>query len=433
MYTALYFALLIVVLIFSLYTFRKDVLQKFKTGSQTQIHGFKLTKEGLVRQLSIKRVVKYLASTIGFAFSISLVISILVLAVSSSFHLKNQYSKETFGIQFDYMIRFNEHADASTVFEATKQYSEVQAQIDKNESILFTDHSLWEGNTAYYKSSEIVFYNEIKEFVPLYSGTYPPHWSEIKGDPPSYDQSALASRRHLDRRTRTGKKNSVESDYLFYYPDISSTYEQAYNIYGKVNALYNNGWALSAYRPFYDGPFEDTIIHTQQYVLNLKEDVNVKEFEAMLDSFKVEYTQYQELIDSFQENNNSMNATALLISMTVAILMSILLAINISGLIVSARMEVSEDDVLFKKLGISSMLLKKVTSSVLILRVLASVGFLFILISIIYPFFFQDLLSAFGLFSMPGSILVPFVILCIVVVLILMYIFSKMSKDIKSQ
>lgn len=412
--STLYFIALAGVLFISLFGFRKDVLQKFKTGSQTQINMFGLTQDGLIRQLSIKRMFKYIASTLGFAFSISLVVSIIVLAVSSSYHLKNLYSKETFGIQFDYMISFNiddeegGYQDAIDIFDTTAKYASVQAQVSKKEDILFMDHDLWEGNSQYYKSSEIVFYNEIKDFVPLQSGEYPPYWKDLKGDPPNYQQTALASRRHLDRRN-AGKDKGGSKGYLFYYTNDTSLYEQAYEIYGTVNALYNNGWVLSAYQPFYQSEFNDTQLFTDRYILNLKDDVNVEEFDKLLDSFNINYLKYDDLIDDFQIMNNKMNATALLISLSVSALMFVLLIINIGGLLVSVKLEIKDDDEMFAKMGVKSKLINKVNVSVLLLRVLASVLFLGLLITLIYPFYFNDMLSAFGLFTMPGSILIPFV------------------------
>lgn len=409
LYSCMYFLSLALVLLISILPFRKDVLQKFRKGAQTRLNGLGLTQAGLIRRMSIKRVTKYISSSIGFAFSISLVITIIMLSMASSYHLRNLYSEETFGIRFDYMISFNDPESSSQVFEATKEFSEVQAQIKKNEEILFTEHDLWEGNSKFYKSSEIVFYNEIKDFVPLYSGTYPPHWTEIKGDPPKYNQTGLASRRHLDRRDLSRNNSSVESRYLFYFEDETSLYERAYEILGKVNALYNNGWALSAYQPFYDGPFEPTEIFTNQYVLILKDEVSESEFEEFLEGWDVTYLKYETLLSEFQTMNNQMNATSLLISMTVSILMTILLIINIGGLVVNVRFEIKDDDILLSKLGISQTITNRVNWAVLILRILASIGFLAMLIIFIYPRYFNDLLGAFGLFSMPGSIMKPFI------------------------
>lgn len=418
-YSSLYFVALAGVLYLSLYPFRKDVLQKFKKASQTHLPGVRLSKNGLIRELSLKRFAKYIASSIGFAFSIALVVAIIVLSVSSSYHLKNLYSKETFGIQFDYMIRFNDLEQASTVFETTKSYSSMQAQIDKVENVLFMEHNLWDGNSQFYKSSEITFYNEIEDFVPLYSGSYPPHWTAIKGDPPRMTPSALASRRHLDRRDLNKEKGSVESNYLFYYENEESLYENVYQIYGKVNALYNNGWVVSNYQPFYDGDDQPTQIFTHQYVLNLNPDVDAKDFEDLLDSFNVDYLRYEVLIDEFQAMNDAMNETSLLISLTVSVLMFVLLAINIGGLIVSVKHEVADDDIMFKKMGVKLSVINRVNLSVLLLRVLASMFFVALLIVMIYPFYFNDLLGAFGLFSMPGSILMPFTLtlICFIVLI----------------
>lgn len=411
LYGLLYFLGLSLIIILSLSPFKKDILMKFKKASQTQLSFVSLSSKNMIKTLSLKRVFKYIASTIGFAFSISLVSAIIVLSVSSSNHLKNLYSKDTFGIQFDYMIRFTDEArERDEIYALTQEFAETQAPIYKVPDIIFMDHSLWGGNSNFYRSSEIVFVNEIEAFVPLQEGTYPPHWTQIKGDPPPYKKEALVSRRHLDKRDIKKSDKKVENSYLFYYESEDSFYESAYHIYGSVNALYNNGWVLSGYAPRYVSPGELVKVETGQYVLNLKADTDIEAFETMLDSQNIEFLRYDMLIDDFQAMNNAMNQTALLISLTVTVLMLVLLSINIGGLILSVKMEIKDDDSLLTQLGIAKGTLTRVNTSVMILRVMLSFIFLLLLIGIIYPFYFESLLSAFGLFSMPGSILVPFIL-----------------------
>lgn len=336
-------------------------------------------------------------------------------------------------MQFDYMVTHNGEVNSSLgtvedLFAKTGEYSDAQAQIFKNEGVLFMDHDLWEGNSEYYKSSEIVFVNEIKEFVPLESGEYPPYWKDLKGDPPNYDQTALLSRRHLDRRNMSKKQKDPKAGYLFYYPDESSTYEMAYQVYGTVNALYNNGWALASYYPMYISEGNVMLVITSQYVLNLKDDVDRVVFEKVLDEWGVDYISYDVLLAEFQAMNNSMNDVALLISLSVSILMSVLLLINIGGLRLSVKIEIKDDDTLFANMGISSTIINRLNGSVMILRVLASIVFLFIIIGLVYPRYFNDLLGAFGLFSMPGSILVPFVVGSLVAMVLLIVSFFVITK-----
>lgn len=430
LWSVIYFVVLSGIVVAILRPFRKDILMKYKKAAQTQLSFVSLTYKSMIRDLSVKRVFKYIASTLGFAFSISLVIAVIVLSFSSSYHLRNLYSKETFGIQFDYMIRFTDSERPNQeIYDLTYAYAETQAPIHKQSDILFMDHSLWGGNSNFYKSSEIIFFNEIEAFVPLQSGTYPPHWSEIKGEFPDYKREALVSRRHLDKRDINKKKNEkrVEDSYLFYYENEDSFYENAYQIYGTVNALYNNGWVLSTYNPEYVSPENIVQVQTDQYVLNLKEGTDVTSFETLLTHEGVEFLKYDSLMEDFQAMNIAMNETALLISATVILLMSVLLSINIGGVLLSIKMEVEEDNLLFKHLGLSQRLLSRVDILVLILRGLVSFIFLLVLIMAIYPFFFNDLLSAFGLFSMPGSILPTFSFISAVCVLILIILFVVLS------
>lgn len=425
-YSLVYFGILVFVVVVSLLPFKKNILMKFKRAAQTQISFVKLTKSNLVSSISIKRLFKYIASTVGFAFSISLVGAVIVLSLSSSFHLKNLYSKETFGMEFDYMI-LGEMEDMQEIYEGTLDFAKVQAQVYKREDILFMNHDLWEGNSRYYKSSEIVFINDIEEFVPLESGAYPKHWSENTGMHADTTPQALVSRRHIDKRN-IGSSSRVEDKYLFYYPNESSFYEEAYGINGKINALYNNGWALYTYEQEFISEGNIIEVRYPQYVLNLKEDVDATVFEAYLNEHGIEYLKYDLLLSDFQVMNNAMNERALLISLTVSILMAVLLFINISGLVISVNSEVASDNELMLRLGVKNSLVQRINVSVYVLRVIGSLVMLGALISIVYPIYFKELLGAFGLFSMPGSILKGFVLVCSVLLVVLVVSFLGLRK-----
>lgn len=434
-FSLVFFTMIFGLIVAKLYPFRKNVLMKFKSGSKTRIRWTGLSHQSIVRQLSLKRMFTYITSTLGYAFSISLVVLMIVLAFSTGNHIKNVYSKDTFGIHFDYMVfpvaNGESEEDGWETFYASESFSEDQALVFKKSGVLFMDHSLWEGNSNFYKSSEIVFVNEIAPFVDLQSGVYPKHYTEIKGDPPIYDQEALVSRRHIDRRdAKQSVKNKVssrvEDSYLFYFDRMNSYYENAYTIYGTINALYNNGWVVYGYQPT-NVSLDGIINHplTDQFVLNLKDDVNPKEFEAWLDDRGVQYLTFDPLVESFQVNNDAMNATSIYISLAVLILMLVLLLINLSGLVFSVKLDNREDDLLYARMGMSSGLMKSMDRLVLILRSLVSIVFFVVLLVFVYPKFFDSLLGAFGLYSMPGSILVPVLSMLggVSIVLIALYFF----------
>ena len=440
-YALLFFTLIFVLIVTKLYPFRKNVLMRFKSGSKTQIKWTGLTHQSMVRQLSLKRMFTYITSTLGYALSISLVVLMIVLAFSTGSHIKNVYSKDTFGIHFDYMIfplaNGESVEEGWETFYDTKSFTQDQALIFKKSGILFMDHSLWEGNTNFYKSSEIVFVNEIAPFVDLQSGVFPKHYSEMGGETPKFDQEALVSRRHIDRRdAKVAVKDKVsarvEDSYLFFYENVHSYYEDAYTIYGTVNALYNNGWVVYGYQPAYvnlEGKIDFNL--TDQFVLNLKDDVNPEEFEAWLDDRGVQYLSYEPLVESFQENNDAMNATSIYISLSVLVLMIVLLIINLSGLVFSMKLDNREDDLLYARMGMSSGLLKSMDRLVLILRSLVSIVFFVILLVLVYPRFFNSLLGAFGLYSMPGSILAPVLSMLGIVSIVLVALYFYLGKPKK--
>ena len=438
-YAFVFFTFIFVLIVIKLYPFRKNVLMRFKSGSKTRIKWTGLSHQSMIRQLSLKRMFTYISSTLGYALSISLVVLMIVLAFSTGSHIKNVFNKDTFGIHFDYMVfplaNGESYEEGWDTFFATESFSEDQAIIYKESGILFMDHGLWAGNTNFYKSSEIVFVNDIAPFVDLQLGDYPPHYTELS----MHSREALVSRRHIDRRdAKVAVKNKVstrvEDSYLFYYQDVYSYYEEAYAIHGTVNALYNNGWVLYSYEPgISSAEYVQGYDIKDQFILNLKEDVSPEDFEAWLDDRGVQYLSYDPLIESFQKNNDAMNATSIYISLSVLVLMLVLLIINLSGLVFSVKLDNREDDLLYARMGMSSRLLKSMDRLVLILRSLVSIVFFVVLLVFVYPKFFDSLLGAFGLYSMPGSILVPVLTTLggVSIVLIALYLFLGRPRKLK--
>ncbi len=151
-------------------------------------------------------------------------------------------------------------------------------------------------------------------------------------------------------------------------------------------------------------------------------------FEAYLNEHGIEYLKYDLLLSDFQVMNNAMNERALLISLTVSILMGVLLFINISGLVISVNSEVASDNELMLRLGVKNSLVQRINVSVYVLRIIGSLVMLGALISIVYPIYFKELLGAFGLFSMPGSILKGFVVVCSTLLAVLVVSFLGLRK-----
>ena len=113
--------------------------------------------------------------------------------------------------------------------------------------------------------------------------------------------------------------------------------------------------------------------------------------------------------------------------------MVVLLIINLSGLVFSVKLDNREDDLLFARMGMSSRLLKSMDRLVLILRSLVSIVFFVVLLVFVYPKFFDSLLGAFGLYSMPGSILVPVLTVLggVSIVLIALYLYLGRPRKMK--
>lgn len=392
-----------------LYSYRKSAFMRFKEGSKTRIAWTGLSQKHFIKQMSLKRLFAYIASSLSFALSIAMVLFMILLSLSASYHIRHVYSEETFGIHFDYMIM----DDGLENFYAMQEYVEDYAVVEKENNITFLEHDLWDGNSNFYKSSAITFYNNIKSFVDVEWGDYPPEPEYIFGENKYGFVEAMVSRRHLDKRDAnlsdkvTTSKN-VEDSYLFFNNPFSST-EEAYEIKGTVNSLYNNGWTIYRYRLLDEKPINMKKFRLNQYIVNLKEDMTSVEFESFLNKNSMDHIPYESLLESFQKTNDSMNRTSLLVSSFVSMGMIVLLSMNLMGIQESIRMEREEDDQLLLRVGVSEKNISRINWSVLILRILLSILALSIIFILIYPRFFTDILKSFGLFSMPGSITPAFI------------------------
>ena len=408
-YSLLFIAAVALIVISHLYAYRKNSFKRFKEGFKTRIAWTGLSQRYFIKQMSLKRLFTYITSSLSFALSVAMVLLMMILSLAATYHIQKVYSKDTFGIHFDYMV-VNSDLDK---FYRMQDYVKDYAIIEKENNITFLEHDLWEGNSNFYKSSAITFYNNIKSFVDVEWGDYPPEPDYIFGENKYGFVETMVSRRHLDKRDAnvsdkvTTSKN-VENSYLFFY-DPYSFYEGAYEIKGTINTLFNNGWTVYRYRLLDEKPINMKDFRINQYIVNLKDNVSPEEFELFLNENSMDFLSYEPLLESFQKTNDSMNATSLLVSSFVSIGMLLLLAMNLIGIQESVKMERQEDDDLLLRVGMSSSNVSRINRSVLVSRMLLSILFLLAIFLLVYPKFFNDLLRSFGLFSMPGSIMPTFI------------------------
>ena len=159
-FSLVFFTLIFGLIAAKLYPFRKNVLMKFKSGSKTRIRWTGLSHQSIVRQLSLKRMFTYITSTLGYAFSISLVVLMIVLAFSTGNHIKNVYSKDTFGIHFDYMVfpvaNGESEEDGWETFYASESFSLKLLKTGEDYEVLEDemDLELEEGSYLIYQHSD---------------------------------------------------------------------------------------------------------------------------------------------------------------------------------------------------------------------------------------------------------------------------------------
>ena len=390
----------------SILPLRKDIFMRLKSGSKTRISRFKLKQDNWNSVLVSKRLVTYYQSTLGFALSIALVSSMLIMAIVASYQIKNVYHPKTFGIEFDYMIL---GADAKQ-YGDTQTWTQDWAVVEREDGVSYLDVKLDEENSDYYQSSMITFYNTIEPFVKIYEGAYPPDFKETIAEIKWTKQHALVSQRHMERRNmmvydEVKVAKPPESAYIFYLSE-SRFQKMGVKAYETMNTLYNNGWNVYAYRALYDhGNFTtDTIA---LYIVNLKEEDDGTEVEQYLKSENLEYIAYDVLMDSFQEGNDSLNSVALLILVTVLILMAVLLLINLLGLKKSVQKDHELDDRLLRRLGIAKNRVRSLGILLVLLRLLMKGVIITGIFVLLYPFYLQYLMQAFGLYALSHSIFIP--------------------------
>lgn len=374
-----------------------------------------------------KRVFTYIQSSIGYALSIGLVISMLFISIIASAQVRGIYTDQTFGIKFDYIIM-----DASAKqYGETQVYSKDYAPLKRTDNSLFMESKLDRDNSNYYRSTTVTFYNTIDAFVPLVEGKYPPNYRDTISMYATLGEVALVSRRHMDRRDlvvyhETKVSSPVERAYLFY--DNKMRYQEtAAKVYGTTNTLYNNGWNVFLYAKMYDKD-DFTSKPIPQYVLNLKDDVSKESLETYLDEQGLDYYSYDNLLDTFQKGNDGMNAVALSILTTILILMSSLLFINMSGLRLSMKYDHEKDDELFEQIGVQKRVINRVHVMVSLLRGVATGVVIIPILMLLYPPFVEAIKKAFGVYILPKSLFAPLMGAVVGFVLILFTIYVIYNK-----
>ena len=430
-YSLLFISLVMILVVLILNSFKTKGFHRIKVGARISIRKFKLTQKTLLSTIAIKRVVTYVRSSLGYVLSIAIVVMMLILASVASFQIKNVYHKDTFGIQFDYMVM-----DATEdIFFGTQEFSNEYAVIGKRLGVNYSSHDFDIYNFDFYKSSIIDFYNTIDAFVPVFLGEYPPDIKDnINSESARRSEGSLVSRRHMNKRQLSiyddiKVSDPVESAYLFYELP-GALYERATKVYGTMNTLFNNGWNV------YNYSFIDELSYLkekniEQYILNLKNPEDAPKLEQYLNENNVDFIRYDTLMDSFQDINNEMNEVSLVILTSVLILMGLLLMITLSGLISSVKSEHEKDDVLLARLGFKKNNSQKINVILGLIRLLLTLVVIILATLIIYPFYINDILDAFALYSLPVQIFSTMigVIISVFVISVLIYFKVYRYKD----
>ncbi|NLW15611.1 MAG: hypothetical protein GX038_05075 [Erysipelothrix sp.] len=425
--------LLIIIFIFyrNLSSKQNNAHEKLKSKNLVTIKTPLLKQSRLPIGLAINRLIRTIGLMLGFAFSIGLSISMVLISLSSLNSISNIYHPKTFGITFDYILM---DPDIETYFEFKDMGMDI-AQINKNTNVAYQDYSINKPVDNVSKGSMITFLNEIHPFITPYIGEMPTHQSTWYGEDGAWDvHEVLASKRLMDTndlRVYSDPDGPVDKHYLFTKNNFGFS-EEALQIRGGVPTLIDRGFVSFSYRKhsYVAQISHEMDVYPSLVILNDKMDVDA--FENYLKDKNISFVSSTDVMDEFDAANIRLNKESYDILLLISIAMIFQTIINLSGVLYQISIHRKEEDSFYKKIGISQSLLQKVNILDIALRLILSTIVVIVFTSILLPLLNSSLKYVFAITFLPSTLFKEIIIACIItftVLVLLTVILSKYKKE----
>ncbi len=426
MTSSIFLTLVVCIFLLNLRKIFKTAHKSMKSGTLTYVNTGKLTQKRIILNTALKRFTRTIGLALGFAFSVALSITVVLVSLSSLTSVTNIFHEKTLGLHFDYIL---ENPDINTYIELEKTDMDI-AQVIKDNDVMFLDYSINVPIDNITKGSIITIHDEIRPFTTIDLGDYPPHVSEFYGEDGGYNRKeVLASKRLMDYNKLhvfDDPKGAVDKHYLFTKGHISS-FEEGISIKGSFNSLMDHGFVSYVYQRL---PLNTLIKENISYpsIVNLNGVMAPDEFETLMDDKDISYVKYDQILKEFTSVNNRLNQDTLEILLLIVFVMTLQAIVNTSGVLVNVRQYRLEEDNFYQRMGIQSSILKRVNMIDIFIRFLISFALVGIFTLILLPLLNHSLKQTFAVNYLPTSLQGEIIVLSLVLVILLVVLIYTVSK-----
>lgn len=339
--------------------------------------------------------------------SLGIVLMSVSLLISTYSLLTNLYNKDTYGLQFDYILDGGIAYD--DFMELDEEYIDKYAFMEYGSlrEYLVDDRSFRDiVDINFYPGVQIHLTGKLDDFVTLQEGVYPTDTtSEEASEMRFYAfQKGMIPRRlahDFDRRIYSEDLDS--KDTLKAYVGVSDGSPWGTSsryIYGYTDSLANNGYIIytrSNMMPINQENYPEF----PTTILYLKDQSKAKAFEKALQKKGYTFDSYDKMLKVIQKNNNEVNGKLFYVMFVVMGLCFITLLITLYANVKADIAQKKEENECFYRIGIShSLILKREWIRQLIMLALA-ILFAIVLFAIVQFPYFDMLGIKLGLFKLP--------------------------------
>ena len=348
---------------------------------------------------------------LGFALSIALSLTVLLISVSSLTTISNIYDQRTLGINFDYLVP----QPTFEQFEYLESNADKVTQVSKEPSVIYVDYSFNNPVSNVTRGSVVTFYDTIEGFVDVYRGEFPPHADTFKGE--SIEEvygvvHTLASKRMADLKGLNPKASGygikAESKFLFVKQNFLD-YEEARGIFGMFSTLMDRGFTSYNYRKLRRSGQALGLYPVMNTLVRLESGASHEAFEALMKEKGIEYLTNDAIIREFSTLNASLNKQSIDMLWIVGGAMVIQTMINLSGVLVQLDEERRREDMLLGRLGMAKQTLNQVHRINVFARIILSMIGSLMGVLILLPLLNQALKMTFAVTLLPKELLLPIV------------------------
>lgn len=424
--------LIFFIFIFNLLKIRENGFEEIKSGGLSFIKLKPMKQDRIVINLALKRFTKTINLALGFALSLGLSISVVLISISALNSVSGVYHRETFGLDFDYYLIDPDYE----MYETLKSKDIDVAQVKKHKDIIFLDYELNNPIDNLTTGSTITIYDKIEPFVKLDKGEMPSPDEGYYAEefPDLYDQiEVLTSKRLMDVNkllVSSDTSGPIDSHYLFMKQSLNE-YEQGLPIRGSFATLIDRGYVSVFHRKLYEAGQMIGRDVVNPMIVKLKDDETKKEIENFFETSKVEYVHIDQILHEYTLSNEKINKDSFDILAIIIIAMSIQAFFNLSGVLVQVNENKLEEDDFYSKIGLKIFILKRVHQNEILLRFIASSIVVLIFTLSLIPLLNHSIKEAFAITYLPKSLIKEISLTILAISILMSIILLTISKYIQ--